>query len=190
MCCNSIPRNITASTLHSCGDVGPKWAATVHPWGGDRVSTSTVALLTPAVVGDGVMVGPFSPSSCGVCSALHQSWHPVVIRQLCVVKLVSMVTLEVRFLSLHMLPLVLCDVAFLWRRWQVLPAVTLTVASVVLKLHYRLSVEFEDSPLYTLLLAWLDAILFFANTSKQPFENQYICICQDLSFLEDGCNMI
>ena len=143
MCCNSIPRNVTASTLHSCGDVGTKRAATVHPWGGNRFSSSTVALLTPAVVGDGVVVGPFSSSSCGVCSALHQSRHPVVFRQLGVVKLVSMVTLEVCLLSLHMLPLVLCDVAFFWGRRQVLPAETLTVASLVLKLHFRLIVELQ-----------------------------------------------
>ena len=105
------------------------------------------------MVGDGVVVGPFSPSSCGVCSALHQSRHPVVFRQLGIVKLVSMVTLEVRFLSLHMFPLFLFDVAFLWGRWQVLPAVTLTVASLVLKLYYRHSVEYKDLPLYSLLLA-------------------------------------
>ena len=46
-----------------------------------------------------------------------------------------MVTLEVRLLSLHILPLFLSDVALLWGRRQVLPAVTLTVASVVLNLH-------------------------------------------------------
>ena len=135
MFCNSIPRNITVSTLHSYGDLRSKRAAAIHPWGGNNFSSSTAALLTPAVVGDGVVVGPFSSSSRGVCSTLHQSQHPVVFRQLGVVELVSRVTLEVGFLSLHMLPLVLSDVALLWCRRQVLPAVTLTVASVVLNLH-------------------------------------------------------
>ena len=95
-----------------------------------------------------------------------------------------MVTLEVCLLSLHMLPLVLYDVAFLWGRWQVLPTVTLTVASLVLKLHYRFIVEYKFAPLYTLLLAQLATILSLASTSKQQFDNLYTDICLDLSGLE------